>query len=155
MFTTTRVRPYTLAKYGGKTVFHFGGPMTFKATADQTGGAFGMVEYVAPVGAGTPPHIHTNEDEAFYILDGELTVYSEGIEETVGAGGFVFLPRNVRHHWVNHGPHAVRFLVLFTPGGFEGALEQYAEIEAGVGELDEVDHEAGVHVLRSYGLQTV
>jgi len=55
----------------GKSIWMLGHLMTFKATGGETGGAFGLVEQVGEPGTGAPPHIHHNEDEFFYVLEGE------------------------------------------------------------------------------------
>ena len=93
--------------------------MTIKATAAMTGGAFGLVEsWIAP-GASPPLHVHHREDEAFYVLAGEITfLYGE---RTFGAGpgSFVFLPRDVPHTFVVESDEPAHVLTLLTPGGAE------------------------------------
>lgn len=155
MTVAAALYPIVLPKYGGKTVFHLGGPMTFKAIREQTGGALGLIEYHAPVGAGTPPHIHHHEDEAFYVLAGQLTVWADGVEQKAGPGGFVFLPCDVPHCWRVEGPEAVRMLIILTPGGFEGLLDTYAALEAQLGEGEEVDVASMAPLLVRYGLEPV
>jgi quercetin dioxygenase-like cupin family protein len=97
-----------------------------KATKGQTGGAFGLVEQLAPVGAGAPYHVHRAEEESFHVLDGQLEFISEGRRLVKGPGGFVFLPRDIPHGFRVVGDSAARYLILTTPGGFEGFI-----IEAG------------------------
>lgn len=139
MSVATAVRPYTLATYGGKTVVHYGGPLTVKADRASTGGSLSLIEYVAPVGVGTPLHIHTHEDEAFYILEGKLTVTALGTDRVVGPGGFLFLPREEPHAWRVEGPEPVRMLILLTPPGFEQSLIDFAALEAQVERLEDID----------------
>jgi quercetin dioxygenase-like cupin family protein len=93
--------------------------MRYVATAADTGGRFAVLEQrLSP--AGDPPrHVHANEDEAFYVLEGRLTA-TIGDNTTVSAepGELVFLPRGVPHSL--HAQTAeVRGLVLLTPAGFE------------------------------------
>lgn len=93
--------------------------MRYVATAADTGGRLAVLEQrLSP--AGDPPrHVHANEDEAFYVLDGQLAA-TIGDDTTVsaGPGEFVFLPRGVPHSL--HAQAAeVRGLVLLTPAGFE------------------------------------
>jgi mannose-6-phosphate isomerase-like protein (cupin superfamily) len=97
-----------------------GDTYTIKASAQITGGAYGLVEASVPPGSGPPPHVHTREDEAFYILDGQLE-FTAG-EQTVlaGAGDFVYLPRGEMHRFTNPGIFPARALMLLSPGGFEG-----------------------------------
>ena len=95
--------------------------LTFvKATSAQTGGAFGLIEHLGPVGSGSPYHVHRAEDETFYVLEGELEFHSEGKRFVGRAGACVFLPRDVPHGFRVVGSAPSRFLILVTPGGFEG-----------------------------------
>jgi quercetin dioxygenase-like cupin family protein len=95
--------------------------LTFvKATSAQTGGAFGLIEQLAPVGSGSPYHVHRAEDETFYVLEGELEFLSEGNRFVGRAGSCVFLPRDVPHGFRVIGTGPARFLILVSPGGFEG-----------------------------------
>jgi len=92
--------------------------MTVKATAETTGGAYGLVEALAPVDASPPLHIQHGEDETFYVLEGELTFRCG--DDTIAArpGSCVFIPRGAPHTFVvEEGP--ARFLSMCTPGGFE------------------------------------
>lgn len=97
-----------------------GDTYTVTVSAEITGGAYGLVEAAVPPGSGPPPHLHTREDEAFYLLDGQLE-FTAG-EQTVlaGAGDFVFLPRGNLHRFTNPGVLPARALILVSPGGFEG-----------------------------------
>jgi quercetin dioxygenase-like cupin family protein len=101
-----------------------GTPTWVRATAAQTGGALGLIEEVLPPGFESPYHAHGAEDEAFYVLEGEVTFVhgAPGEEEALraGPGAFVFLPRGVPHGFRAEGPAPARVLLLVTPGGFEG-----------------------------------
>jgi mannose-6-phosphate isomerase-like protein (cupin superfamily) len=88
----------------------------YKATAAETGGLFSLWEAVIPPGAGAPPHVHEREDEAFYVLSGELEVEREGETRKVGPGGFFFGARGERHAFRNIGTAIARVLVICTPG---------------------------------------
>ncbi len=91
---------------------------TIKATGKDTGGQYALVEVIEPEGAEAPLHVHHNEDEAFWILEGELTF--EVGEQTIKAtpGFFLFGPRDVPHRYtVESGP--ARMLFLLSPAGFE------------------------------------
>lgn len=93
--------------------------MRYVATAADTGGRLAVIEQrLTP--AGEPPrHVHANEDEAFYVLDGRLAA-TIGDDITVGAGPgeMVFLPRGVPHS-LHARTGEVHGLVLLTPAGFE------------------------------------
>jgi mannose-6-phosphate isomerase-like protein (cupin superfamily) len=90
-----------------------------KARAAETNGEFGLIETVAPPGFSPPLHVHTHEDETFWILEGELTVVCG--EETIaaGPGAMVFLPRGVPHTYRVDGVLPARFTTVITPGGME------------------------------------
>jgi quercetin dioxygenase-like cupin family protein len=118
---------HTLGKEEGPAVWFLNTLVLVKATADQTGGRFGLIENIAPVGAGSPYHVHRAEDETFYILDGELEFISEGRRFVHGAGGYVFLPRDIPHGFRVVGESIARFLILVTPGGFERFVSEAGE----------------------------
>ena len=118
---------YSLGKEDGPAVWFLNTLAIVKATTSQTGGAFGLIEQLAPVGAGSPYHVHHGEDETFYILDGELEFFSEGRRFVSGPGGYVFLPRDIPHGFRVVGGSLARFLILITPGGFEGFVTEMGE----------------------------
>jgi quercetin dioxygenase-like cupin family protein len=68
-------QPYHLPCDGGATLWHLGAVLTFKATSEQTADRMWANELVAPRGMATPVHRHSCEDEAFSLLDGEVSVY--------------------------------------------------------------------------------
>ncbi|HYN33180.1 MAG TPA: quercetin 2,3-dioxygenase [Ilumatobacteraceae bacterium] len=88
------------------------------ATAEETGGAFGLMEQWARRGFAPPMHVHHREDSALYVLDGTLRLRVGDEESTVTSGRFVFLPRDVPHSFRVDSEDA-HFLELVTPGGFE------------------------------------
>ena len=92
--------------------------LTFvKATGKQTGGAYGLIEEICPVGSGSPYHMHHNEDETFYIVEGEVIFISGDRVIKATGGSFVFLPRNIPHGFRVDAP--TRLLLMNNPGGFE------------------------------------
>jgi quercetin dioxygenase-like cupin family protein len=97
-----------------------GTTIVFAATAEDTAGALAILDYeLAPGHASLPPHVHHREDGAAYILEGRLLVRLAETERLVGQGEFVWLPRQIAHALRNPGPEPARFLLVFTPGGFE------------------------------------
>ena len=88
---------------------------TWKATAAETGGAFIMLEDRMARGKMTPLHTHPNEDEAIYVLEGELLVDIEGEQHRVGQGGLFVAPRGIPHAFMVTSETA-RVLSLQTPG---------------------------------------
>jgi quercetin dioxygenase-like cupin family protein len=94
--------------------FAGGGVFTVKATAAETDGAFFLMEHRSVGGKTTPLHTHP-EDEAIYVLDGELLVHIAGEEHRVGTGGFFVAPRGVPHAMLVTSETA-HLLALQTPG---------------------------------------
>jgi mannose-6-phosphate isomerase-like protein (cupin superfamily) len=64
-------------------------------------------------------HVHDGEDDAFYILEGELTFFGDDEEERAGAGAFVLAPSGVEHGFRNETDAAVRMLNIHAPAGFD------------------------------------
>ena len=103
----------------GERIWFTSNLMTVKATAETTGGAYGLVEALVPPGSGPPLHLHHREDESFWILDGVLTVVCGDETVTAGPGSYVFLPREVPHTFAVEGDTPARLLSMSTPGGLE------------------------------------
>ena len=113
------LRPYALGKEEGQAIW-FLGTLTFvKATKASTGGAYGLIEQVIPAGFSSPYHVHHDEDEAFYVLEGEITFYCGDQRLKGGPGTYVFGPREIPHGFKVEGDHPARLLLLASPGGFE------------------------------------
>lgn len=97
---------------------------TFLATGEETGGAFSLFDFVVPSQSGALPHIHSQEDEAFYVLEGEMTFQlgsPTGIQTIVAPPRtLVFLPKGRPHGWQNSGTTPAKMLSLVIPSGFEG-----------------------------------
>ena len=95
--------------------------------SEESGGAVSIVETASPVGfAGPPLHRH-DFDEAFYVLEGELTFQLEDRLFTAGPGELAFAPRNVPHTYANRSGAPARVLIVCTPAGFE---RYFARMEA-------------------------
>jgi quercetin dioxygenase-like cupin family protein len=126
----TQLSPLSRAPGSGPTLDVLGVPHIYKAMANDTGQQFSMWESIVPPGAGTPAHTHTREDEAFYVLSGEVLFEVEGAADPLrlGAGGFLFAPRNRRHAYRNSGTVAAHLLVLAIPGG--GLDRMFAAFDA-------------------------
>src|SRR5918997_2965440 len=98
-----------------------------RASAEATGGAFTVFEEHNPVD--TPSHVHQNEDELFYVLEGDHVFEVGGQEFRVGPGGLVFAPRRTPHSQRRVVPREGRVLVLTSPAGFEGFFRELAEAD--------------------------
>ena len=89
-----------------------------KVSGPETGGAYTLLEFTAPVGGEwTIPHVHRGAEEGWYVLEGELT-FRLG-DQTVRAptGSFVLVPRGMLHSFGNTGTESARYLELFSPPG--------------------------------------
>jgi quercetin dioxygenase-like cupin family protein len=103
---------------------------TFLVTGAESGGAYFAMEALVPTGGGPPWHIHTNENETFYVLDGTCTFYLDDETIEAGPGDFVNIPIGARHHFHNHGAEPVRMILTFTPAGIEQFFEETLEVAA-------------------------
>jgi quercetin dioxygenase-like cupin family protein len=91
--------------------------VTFKAVAEDTGGAYSLFEDRTLPGMGTPPHIQRYEDEAFFVLEGTYTFLIGEQQQEMHAGDYAFVPRGTAHAFTNTGQSLARMLVLVSPGG--------------------------------------
>ena len=152
-------RVFGLEEGEGNARWWGGGLATIKATGKETGDLYSIVEVLEPQGASAPLHLHRKEDEAFYVLEGEMTF--EIGEQTIKAspGSFVFGPKDVPHRYtVESGP--ARMLFLLSPAGFEEFI--YATSEPArertlppptEGPPSEAEMEQLVAVGRQYGIE--
>jgi quercetin dioxygenase-like cupin family protein len=120
-------QPYALAREEGQAVWFLNGLLIVKATGEQTGGAFSLIDNVGPYGGESPYHVHHNEDEAFYVLEGELTVYVGGEKIKAEPGTWVYAPREVPHGFRIEGASPARFLLVYTSAGFEQYFVEVGE----------------------------
>jgi steroid delta-isomerase-like uncharacterized protein len=103
-------------------------PTVMRSTAETTNGAFGLLEHLSmPPGFASPYHTHHREDEAFYVLAGELAFVSDGKWQRAGAGTYVFGPREVPHGFKVVGDTPASMLLLCAPGGFEKFVLELSE----------------------------
>jgi mannose-6-phosphate isomerase-like protein (cupin superfamily) len=119
--------PYALAPGAGESTPFLGHDFVFKATAQGTGGAFSVVE-IGQRRDGEPPlHVHHREDEAFYVLEGEMTFYVGDERLHAPAGAFIFLPRGVPHSFTVDGTGVARVLQLCSPAGVERFFSEWGD----------------------------
>ena len=111
---------------GERRWFYGGGVHTWKASAAETDGALLLFEDLMTQGKTTPLHVHANEDEVLYVLDGEIRVHIDGSEHTVGPRGVAVAPRGSPHAFFVTSPLA-RVLTLQTPGSAESFYRDASE----------------------------
>lgn len=105
---------------GRRFSFLSGEEFIWKVTGADTDGVLDVGEMVLEPDIAVPEHIHHGNDETFYVLEGRFRLTVEGEVHDLDPGGFVFVPRGVRHMWQNSGPEPARILLTFTPGGMDG-----------------------------------
>ena len=85
-----------------------------------------MLEHLSSRGSGSPLHVHHNEDEMFYVIDGELTLWVNGQTTVAPAGSFAYGPRDVPHTFTVTSDQA-RFLLIVQPAGFDDFVRAIGE----------------------------
>ena len=95
---STDPAPHVLGSEEGEAFWFFGGLVTVKASALQPGGRFAITEQLFPRAMATPLHSQPEDDESFYVLEGEVTFYLEdGQPIAASAGSFIHAPAGVAH----------------------------------------------------------
>ena len=108
----------------GRTYWGPGDQYTFLVTGAESGGAYFAMEALVPPGGGPPPHIHQNEEETFYVLEGQCSIRLGDDKVLAGDGDFVSVPRGTVHCFCNIGTEAMRMIVTFTPAGMGRFFEE-------------------------------
>ncbi|HYX72715.1 MAG TPA: cupin domain-containing protein [Nitrososphaera sp.] len=101
-----------------------GSMMSYKVTAEETGGAYSLAVEITPPHGGLPLHVHHREDEAMYILEGEYEIQCGDQVFRAAAGTFVFLPKDIPNRYQNLGDTPGKFIHITSPGGFEKLVER-------------------------------
>jgi quercetin dioxygenase-like cupin family protein len=99
---------------------------------EDSGGRVAVIESVMPAGTAGPPLHKHDFDEAFYVLEGELTFQLDSDLVTVGAGGFAFAVGGRPHTLTNRSDERARYLIVCTPAGFEREFARRAARKEGV-----------------------
>ncbi|MEJ6485471.1 quercetin 2,3-dioxygenase [Nostoc punctiforme UO1] len=97
---------------------------TLKATSEQTDGKYALFEVVVAPQLGPPPHIHSREDEAFYIQEGSIEFYLDQKTVVATPGTFLHSPKGQLHSFKNIGSAPAKMLIWSTPGGIEKFFAQ-------------------------------
>lgn len=103
----------------GRTIAVVGDVYRFMATGEETNGKYAMWEAIVPPGGGPPPHVHSREEESFYILEGEIT-FQVGEERIVASAGmFANMPAGVAHSFRNESTQPAKMVISVAPAGLE------------------------------------
>ncbi len=106
-----------------------GGSVRYLVNKEETGSQFSLVEVTEPAGYKTPLHRHTDVDEAFFVIEGNLAAkIGDRGPQVFGPGSFVLIPRGTVHAQGNLGKTPVKILVMTLPGGFERFFADRVEL---------------------------
>ena len=133
-----------------------GDRMTFLITGAETGGAFFMAEVSVAPGGGPPPHIHSREDESFYVQQGTLAVQVGDKALNVSAGDFVHMPRGTAHSFKNLGNETTKLLMVATPAGIDSYFAEVFLPASDVADIPEIAQAVIGRALKTapkYGLE--
>jgi quercetin dioxygenase-like cupin family protein len=103
----------------GRTVAVVGDVYRFLATGDDTNGKYALWEAIVPPGGGPPPHVHSREEEGFYVLEGEITFQVGDKRLVASAGVFANMPVGTPHSFKNEGSRPAKMLISAAPAGLE------------------------------------
>jgi quercetin dioxygenase-like cupin family protein len=120
------LKPVAVRSDEGEARWWFNGLAVIKATAADTGGQMTIVEMTEPPGTEAPLHVHHREDEAFWVLEGDVTFEVGATTIEAHAGDYAFGPRDIPHRYTV-GDAGCRMLFICTPGGFEDLVVGMSE----------------------------
>jgi quercetin dioxygenase-like cupin family protein len=127
--TIPRARQISRGEDEGEALWLLGGLYTFRALNQETG-QYTLVELKGPEGLAIPSHYHEREEEGFYVVKGEVTVFLGDDERTLAAGGFAWAQRGLRHTFRLETDDAT-LLLLITPGpAHEAMFREMGEVAA-------------------------
>lgn len=99
----------------GRTVAVVGDVYRFLATGEATNGKYALWEAIVPPGGGPPPHVHSREEEGFYILEGEITIQAGDMRIKATAGMFANMPVGTPHSFKNETDRPAKMLISVAP----------------------------------------
>ncbi|HEX3924832.1 MAG TPA: cupin domain-containing protein [Streptosporangiaceae bacterium] len=141
---------YMLPSREGRQIAAIGLGITMKTDGKSTHDAYSLFEYsIPPRTDGPPAHIHTREDESFICLAGQLDVYLGGEDFTLGAGDYLYLPRDVVHTFRNACDEESRVISVVSPAGLEGYYQALADMPPGpkdIGKIKEIMADFGIQL---------
>jgi len=109
------IRPSTQ----GRTIAVVGDVYRFLATGEDSNGKYALLEAIVPPGGGPPPHVHSREEEGFYILEGEITFTVNGEKIVAKTGTFANMPVGTPHSFKNESSKPAKMLISVAPAGLE------------------------------------
>lgn len=124
--------------------------MSVKASAEQTAGAFTLLEANEPAGFGPPMHIHHDAGEAFYVVAGEYVIFVRDEQYACPAGSFVYIPAGIPHGF-RVGAEPSRKLNIYTPAAMLGYFD---ELSTAIAEGN-ADPDSLVELAGRYGMEVI
>jgi quercetin dioxygenase-like cupin family protein len=109
----------------GRTIAVVGDVYRFLATGDNTHGTYAVWKAIVPPGGGPPPHVHSREEEGFYILEGEITLQAGDQKIVATAGMFVNMPIGMPHSFKNESSQPAKMLIMLAPAGLENMFFEF------------------------------
>ena len=97
------------------------------ATGEHTDGSYYLTHAIVPPGGGPPAHVHSREEEAFYVIRGELMFLAGDEPVKAPAGTFVNVPKGTKHRFRNESDADAEMIFWFAPAGIEGLFRELAE----------------------------
>ena len=122
--TNSRRDAFMVEAGDGRRIHVIGNDVTVKISSRDTGGAYAVFEGITLPQNGPPLHMHREQDEWWYILEGEFRFQVDGEEIYAGPGATVFAPRGSRHTFQNIGHEPGRTLTTVVPGGLDLFFEE-------------------------------
>ncbi len=121
-------KPIVVAGNAGKVWKIFGLEIAGKIMSAETNGQYSVIISSTPPNGGPPPHVHENEDELFYVVEGEYEFKYGDETVVVSKDAVVVLPRKIPHSFRNIGETTGKLLNTITPGGFEQFFEEVDQL---------------------------
>lgn len=152
-------KPVVRSSGQGRTISVVGDVYRFLATGAETNGKYALWEAIVPPGGGPPPHVHSREEEGFYILEVEITFQVGDRTIVAGPGTFANMPVGTPHAFKNAGTQTARMLIKVAPAGLEemffelapelpeGATEAVPPSQAEIAKLIAIAPNYGVTIL--------
>jgi len=129
--------PILVMPRGGDELLMGGSQFLHKIKSGDTNGVFSVIEIISPPGKGVSLHVHEDEDELVYLLDGEIEVTLGDQTMTAVPGVMALLPRGIPHGFENKGDKPSRLLDTILPGPFDNYFVELAALYANSEPSDE------------------
>jgi len=142
---TGKLAPKIVRANEGVVLNVIGDMQTVKLTGKDTDGQFTLIEEENEPGTGIPPHVHTNEDEVFKVLEGEMELTVGDKTTVLKAGDLAFGPRGVPHSWKIIGDKKAKVILSVFPAGIEDMFQELGNLPLGPPDFPKVAEICGRH----------